>query len=289
MKNFLHSYILDPLKAIPIIFFYGIAWMLPLDLSSYIFGKIARFIGPFLKVHTLGIKNLHLAFPEKSAQEIHAILRGVWENLGRIAGEFPHINHVMKNPHRITVVNQQNLENLVKSKKPILFMAGHLGNWEIPHHVVIQHNCPIGLISRPPNNFIIKKLFDLVRAHPLTTIFFKGSEGSRQIMHHLKNGGALGVLFDQRISDGEALPLFNHPALTATGPAKLAKKYGALMIPVQVERIDHKAQFQITFHDPIDTTGTPQEIMTTLNKLLEGWIRQAPEQWLWLHKRWKLH
>jgi KDO2-lipid IV(A) lauroyltransferase len=286
MKKLFSLCIVEPLKAAPVMIFYVIARLLPVTVSSHIFGKLARMLGPFLKVHIMGEKNLALAFPDRTKSEHQEILKGVWENLGRIAGEFPHVGRLAKN--RVTVKNKEILENAYKSGKPILFMAGHLGNWEIPHHVVIHNHHAIALISRPPNNFFIKKLFDWVRFHSLTTIFFKGSEGSRHIMQHLKVGGALGILFDQRLSDGEPLPFFNHPALTATGPAKLAKKYGALMIPVQVQRLGNQVKFQVTFHDPIDTTGTPQEIMTTFNKLLEGWVREAPEQWLWLHKRWKL-
>jgi KDO2-lipid IV(A) lauroyltransferase len=286
MKKFFSLCLVDPLKAIPVMVFYMTARLLPVTLSSLVFGKLAGILGPLLKVHKMGQKNLELAFPEKTPTEREQILKGVWENLGRIAGEFPHVATIAKK--HVIVKNKEVLESVYKSGKPILFMAGHLGNWEIPHHIVIHNNHPIALISRPPNNFFIKKLFDWVRFHPLTTIFFKGSEGSRQIMQHLKNGGALGVLFDQRLSDGEPLPFFNHSALTATGPAKLAKKYGALMIPVQVKRLGNQVKFQITFHDPVDTTRTPEEIMTTFNGLLEGWIRETPEQWLWLHKRWKL-
>jgi KDO2-lipid IV(A) lauroyltransferase len=286
MKKFCSIFVLNPLKALPIICFYALARLLPVTISSAIFGKLARLLGPLVKANRMGEQNLELAFPTRTKGEHREILKGVWENLGRIAGEFPHVATIAKK--HVIVNNKEVLESAYKSGKPILFMAGHLGNWEIPHHVVIHNHHAIALISRPPNNFLVKKLFDWVRFHPLTTIFFKGTEGSRQIMQHLKNFGALGVLFDQRLSDGEPLPFFKHPALTATGPAKLAKKYGALMIPVQVQRLGKQVKFQVTFHNPVDTTGTPQEIMTTFNKLLEGWIQEAPEQWLWLHKRWKL-
>ncbi len=288
MKKVFSLWIFAPLKALPVILFYITAWILPISVSSFVFGKLSRMLGPLLKVHALGLKNLALAFPEKSPEDHEKILQGVWENLGRIAGEFPHIPKITKNATYVTVKNKHILDAVMKIGKPVVFMAGHLGNWEIPHYTLINNQYRIALISRPPNNFLIRKLFDWVRSHPFTTVFFKGPEGSRHIMQHLKMGGALGVLFDQRLSDGDPLPLFNHPALTATGPAKLAKKYGALMIPVQIERLGNKVQFQVTFHEPVETDGSPATIMTTFNQLLEGWIRQRPEQWLWLHKRWKI-
>ena len=288
MKKLLTLCVLDPLKALPILLFYGFARLLPVDASSKIFGTLARKLGPFLKVNQLGRDNLTRAFPEKSQADINKILEGVWENLGRIVGEFPHAMRIARDPKRVTMANASIFKGSVKSGRPILFMAGHLGNWEIPHGIVITHQHPIALISRPPNNFWIKKLFDCVRHHPLVTIFFKGSEGSRQIMQHLKAKGSLGVLFDQRLSDGDPLMLFDQQALTATGPAKLAKKYNALMVPVQVERLNNKVAFRITFHEPVDTSQSPEDIMQSFNQHLEDWVRMHPEQWLWLHKRWKL-
>lgn len=285
MKKWIRLLTIDLLKALPIILFYGLARMLPVHFSSFLFGKLARFLGPFLSVHKLGLKNMRLAFPDKTSQEQEKILRNVWENLGRIAGEFPHVPSIVKN--RVTVDGQEVLEKALLSDKPILFMAGHFGNWELPHYVIVGQGKEIALISRPPNNPWVKKLFDWVRSHPLVPIFFKSSEGSRQIMKHLQNRGRLGVLFDQRLSDGTPLPFFNYPALTALGPAKLAKKYGALMIPVEVERLDNKVRFRITFHPPVKTEGSAEEIMTTFNHHLEQWILKNPSQWLWLHKRWK--
>lgn len=288
MKKIFTLCIIDVLKALPIVVFYGIARLLPMDCSSKIFGSLARKFGPYLKVHQLGYENLARAFPDKTRKELNHTLEGVWENLGRIAGEFPHASRIAKDPKRIQVSNLEVFKKATTSGKPILFMAGHFGNWEIPHGFVIEQNHPIALISRPPNNFWVKKLFDWARAHPLVRIFFKSAKGSKQIMKHLKNKGSLGVLFDQRLSDGDCLKLFNQKALTATGPAKLAKKYGAIMIPVQVERVDNRVSFHITFHDAIDTNQSPQKIMQDFNDLLEVWIKKHPEQWLWLHKRWKL-
>lgn len=276
-------------KALPIFFFYFLARILPINLSSFIFGKIARLCGPLLAVHRLGRSNLQQAFPEKKPSEIEDILKGVWENLGRIAGEFPHMEKIALQPHRISIQNEELLDTLLSQNKPILFMAGHLGNWELPHYIVsTKKKSPIALISRPPNNPWVKRLFDWARYHPLVTIFFKSTQGSKQIMQYLMKGGTLGILFDQRLSDGIPLPFFGKPALTAMGPAKLAKKYGGLFVPVQVERLGPFPKFCVTFHDPIDPTLSAEEMMIVLNKQLETWVKKNPEQWLWLHKRWKV-
>lgn len=280
--------ILDPLKALPIFLLYGVARLLPIDLSSSLFGNLAKLLGPLLKVTQRGRENLRLAFPEKTEEDIEQLLKKVWYSLGQIAGEFPHVRRIAQNGRRTQTINLPILEKAMKSNRPVLLMAGHLGNWEIPHYVIVKNKFPVALISRPPNSFFVKKLFDWTREHPLVTIFFKGTEGSRKMMQHLKNKGSLGILFDQRLSDGTPLTFFGHPALTALGPAKLAKKYNALVLPVQVERLHNKSRFRVTFHEPIDTKGSPEEIMTQCNDHLETWIRKNPEQWLWLHKRWRL-
>jgi KDO2-lipid IV(A) lauroyltransferase len=285
MKKWIRLLTVDLLKALPILLFYGLARLLPVSLSSLLFGKIARFLGPLLSVHKLGLKNLALAFPEKDFEARKQILKNVWENLGRIVGEFPHVPSIAKK--RVILKGEDVLEKALSANQPVLFMAGHFGNWELPHYLIVGRGKEIALISRPPNNPWVKKLFDLVRSHPLVPIFFKSRDGSRQIMQHLKSNGRLGVLFDQRLSDGTPLPFFNHQALTALGPAKLAKKYNALMIPVEVQRLGNKVQFQVTFHPPLNTDGSAEDIMTTFNQHLEQWIRKNPHQWLWLHKRWK--
>ena len=143
MKKFFSLCILDPLKALPIILFYSMARLLPVDLSSKLFGSLAGALGPYLKVHKLGHKNLTQAFPKKSPEEINKILKGVWENLGRIAGEFPHSSRIARNPKRIQIVGQKIFEEAITQNRPILFMAGHLGNWEIPMASSYPKNIPL--------------------------------------------------------------------------------------------------------------------------------------------------
>jgi len=287
-KNIINKWIIGFFGFIPVLILYGIAKLLPIDWSSCFFGYVAKKIGPKLKVSKRGFDNIKSAFPDKKDPEINLLVEQTWENLGRIAGEFPHVQKIANDPNRLEVVNLEYMRAAKDSDSPYLMLAGHLGNWEIPHYVVLREGIEIGLISRPPNNIWTKKFFEFVRGHEKVPIFYKSVEGSRQIIKFLSKGGKLGVLFDQRLSDGTPLPLFGRPALTATGPAKLAKRFNGKIIPVQVERVENKSKFKVTFYPPLDMNKTPEDLMVSMNKYLETWIRENPSQWLWFHKRWKL-
>jgi Kdo2-lipid IVA lauroyltransferase/acyltransferase len=280
--SYIRKLVLYPLEFLIIAFIYGLFWLLPLQVSSWLGGRLGRLVGPHLKVSRLGMENLQAAFPKKSPEACAKILKGMWEHLGRVAGEFPHLAKIIQSTE---VVNLEVLKNL--DSAAILF-AGHLGNWELPHWISINETIPISLISRPPTNPLTRWLFGIIRKHPLVGIIIKGAEGTREMMRVLQNKGHIGILIDQRISDGAPIPFFGRDALTALGPAKLAYKYDALLVPVQVERIGQKPAFKVTFHKPFKATKDPVQTTKKINACLEDWIRENPEQWLWVHKRWKL-
>lgn len=279
--------IFDPLQALPVIIIYYILKMLPIDWASDGMGALARFVGPHLKVSDLGRKNLSLAFPKKTSQEREFILKGVWENLGRVVGEFPHMDTIATSPSRVEVVNGDLIDKLRDDGRPGIFVAAHLANWELPHLTVTDHGLAIALISRPPNNWILRGFLEYVRRNDLVQLILKGSSGSKELLKLLQQGGHVGILVDQRLSEGELIPFFGRDALTAMGPSKLAAKYNAPLVPVQVERL-RGAHFRVTFHAPLTLKATPDKTTKALNEIIEKWIRQNPEQWLWLHNRWKL-
>ncbi|UNM06538.1 MAG: lysophospholipid acyltransferase family protein [Holosporaceae bacterium] len=129
-------------------------------------------------------------------------------------------------------------------------------------------------------------VFKWVRYDPNVSIILKGPEGSKDFLRTLQTGKNMGILLDQRLSEGEKVPFFGRPAYTPVVPARVAYKLGAKMIPVQVERLKGVA-FRITYHKPLvlkqDATTSAQMI----NQLYEKWITEHPDQWLWFHNRWK--
>lgn len=275
---------LDALQTLGIVFIYALLKCLPMDISSSVMGKLARGVGPLLPVSRLGRDNLTKAFPKKSMKEINGILKGAWENLGRVAGEFPHVDKIAK--RRTTIINEECIAKLQNDGKPGIFLSAHLANWELPHYLVVQRGLPITLVSRPPNNPFTKKFFMWVRNHPLVFFILKGPRGTKELIHTLIHKGHIGLLMDQRFSEGVSLPFFNREAMTAIGPAKLALKYNCPIVPVHVVRTKG-VHFTVTFHAPL-VAPTPEQMTKKINHVFETWIREHPEQWLWLHNRWKL-
>lgn len=275
---------LNALQTIGILIVYGFLKILPMDVSSALMGTLARRLGPLLPVSRLGQENLKHAFPEKSSKDIDHILKGVWENLGRVAGEFPHVNAIAR--YRTTVIHGDRIQTLQQDNKPGIFLSAHLANWELPHYIVVQQGLPIALISRPPNNPFTKRFFLWVRYHPLVSFILKGPQGTKELIYTFMHNGHIGLLMDQRFSEGVRLPFFNRDAFTAIGPAKLALKYDCPIVPVHVVR-KKGVHFTVTFHPPL-VASNPEHMTEKINHMFETWIRQHPEQWLWLHNRWKL-
>lgn len=283
--KWVRKFLWDPLEFLPVFLIYGIFKLLPVRLSSLIGGVLAYHVGPLLSAHKIGKENISHAFPEKSLKEKSTILKKSWENLGRVMGEFPHLKKIAAS--YVEVVDHCGIETASKKNVPLIFFSAHMANWEIPHLILTQRHIKISLLSRPPNNWLTRKFFEWVRYDPLVSIILKGGEGSKNLIRVFQHKENLGILLDQRLSEGERLLFFGREALTPVVPSRLAEKFRALMIPVQVERLDG-AHFRITYHKPIKADQDFLKTSLKINQTFEEWIRQRPDQWLWFHNRWKI-
>ena len=263
---------------------------LPVDWASAIPGKLARLVGPHLRVSRVARRNLALAFPELPAERIEALVAEVWENLGRVAGEFPHVGWLIRN--RVEVVDLHHLHSLRDDGRPGIFISAHLGNWELAGAMACREGLPITLVYRAANNPLIEDIYRRGRAAAaFGGQIPKGSQGARQALQVLKEGGHLGMLVDQKMNDGIAVPFFGRDAMTAPAAVRYAIRFGCPLVPARVERLKG-AHFRMTFSPPLLPTGEGDArdetlaLMTEINALIERWVRAAPGQWLWLHKRW---
>ena len=263
---------------------------MPINLSSRILGKVGSFIGPKLDISKEAMQNIKIAMPEKNKKERKKIVKGMWENLGRVIGEYPHLQKLVikEKNNKIIIKGKKNLFLTKKKKIPAIFFSAHIANWEIAPMTAIINNIPVLTIFRKPNNPFVNLLIKFSR--PNIPFAPKGTEGAKQLIRSLRKGMSIGLIVDQKMNDGIKVPFFKKPAMTAPALAQLARKVKTLIIPVQIERIK-KTNFIITFHNPlkIKRNGKQKtiiEIMTEVNLMLEKWIRKNPEQWFWLHKRW---
>ena len=267
--------------------------MLSLDRASALGGRLARTIGPRLAVSNIARRNLAHAFSDKSLTEIEAIVHGMWDNLGRVAAEYTHLGEIdVTDPRgRVEMVGIENVELLRDDRIGGIFFSAHLGNWEIATLGATQNGLALTQIYRPPNNPHMERLLSGLRAPVGGINYPKGSAGAKALILALRRGEHIGMLIDQKLNEGVAVPFFGRDAMTAPALAQLALRFSCPVVPVRVERLDG-AHFRLTIYPPLslavsgDRQADIAAAMTEINALIESWIRARPEQWLWLHRRW---
>ncbi|MBV1837842.1 lysophospholipid acyltransferase family protein [Acetobacter estunensis] len=265
--------------------------------SSNLAGGFCRVVGPLLPVSKVADTNLRLAMPELDTSARRRIVRGVWENLGRTVGEFPHIASLRENTPEgpgFEVVGAEHLLAQARRGGPALFVSGHIGNWEMLPPAVARHGVGFASFYRAASNPLVDRLIrdlrDKAMADPLP-LFPKGAEGAKAALRWVSNGGRLGLLMDQKMNDGIKARFFGQPAMTAPALAFMALRLKCPVIPGYVQRLG-PARLRIVVEAPLElpASGNRQADVTlltqTINDRLEHWIRTRPESWLWLHRRW---
>jgi KDO2-lipid IV(A) lauroyltransferase len=282
---------LHPIEALPILAAYGLFWLLPLDWASALGGFLARRVGPLLPVQQIGRANLRHAFPDWAEERIQRTLAGVWENLGRTAAEYPHLARILR--ERVSVESHISLEDYHRRRaagKTAIFFSGHFANWEILPAYAASCDYPLINVFRTANNPYVDWLVQRSRRQS-GRLVPKGAAGLRDVIAAMRQGEPLGLLVDQKLNAGIAVPLFGRDAMTGTVLAQLAYRFACPAVPAWVERLAG-AHFRLLIAPPLDLPATGdrdadvRDAMTRVNALLESWIRRRPEQWLWLHRRW---
>lgn len=268
----------------------GCAGFLPVEMASSMSGWLWRLIAPYQARHKRALAHLRQAFPEKSEAEIHSIALEMWDNLGRVFAEAFHLQEIVHS-NRIVFDNLDELKALGLEKASFIACAAHLANWEIGAQIVHQlMGEPMGIYRRVKNPLVDAYVHRLrVPFYPaglLPSDSATGLKAARQ----LKSGGCLALLGDLRDRHGILTPFFNQPAYSTTFPALLGRKLGRKILAVQVIR-EAGVRFRIRGHliDIPHTDNIEADIETATRALqaqLETYIRQAPEQWMWAHKRW---
>jgi KDO2-lipid IV(A) lauroyltransferase len=265
---------------------------LPIDAASAVGGWIGRTVGYRLPVTRRARRNMQRVFPEwPAALREDRILR-MWDNLGRTAGEYPHIDRFEFGPgKRVEIEGLEHLLALRDDGEPGIFYSAHFGNWELAGLGVAHNGLPISLIYRAANNPYVNWIFTHRRSVTGIDVIPKGAAGARVALDTLKKAGHLGLLVDQKMNDGISVPFFGSAAMTAPALASFALKFRCPVVPTHVVRTEG-AHFRIIFEAPIrlQASGNHQAdlltTMTAVNHTIERWIREQPDQWLWLHRRW---
>jgi KDO2-lipid IV(A) lauroyltransferase len=284
------------LEFVIVIIFFLIFKIIGLKLSSDLGEIIGKYFGPLFRKKTIAKKNILIAFPNFNEKSINEMIDRMWKNIGRIFGEYIHINKfsiIDNSKKKIVFTNRDDAEILKKNNKPIVFFSGHFANFELMAKCLQELGFDIGAIYRPLNNIFLNPIMEFIRKKYICPIQIeKGSNGTKKLIKHISNNNPLALMVDQRLSSSIRVPFFNQPASTTTTPAQLAIKYDALLIPVFLKRLE-KTNFEFFIEEPLIINRTSDydkdifNITQIMNKKIEEFIKKDPAHWLWSHDRWK--
>jgi KDO2-lipid IV(A) lauroyltransferase len=264
-------------------------------------GRLMRRIGPWLPEHKIARGNLAAAFPDKSAAEIESVLAGSWDNLGRVGVEFAHLDKLwdydFKHPERGSRfdVSSEVIERFIQLRddnKPALVFAAHIANWELPAIVAASTGIDSAALYRRPNIAAIDRWLGETRGAIMGALIPTGLNAPVTIAHALAHGTHVGMLVDQYYVRGVEVTFFGRRTNANPLLARLAQHIDCPIHGVRIVRLpEHRFRIDLTeaitpvrdASGQIDIAGTTQII----TDVIESWVREHPEQWLWQHRRWR--
>jgi Kdo2-lipid IVA lauroyltransferase/acyltransferase len=265
---------------------------------SNIVARFMRTVGPWLPEHRIGQANLRAAFPEKSDAEIETILRGVWDNLGRVTVEFAHIDRLAEgDPWHRTFIDYdagsiERFLGLREDGKPALVFAAHLANWELPALISAADGLDTAVLYRRPNLGAVADAVFGLRVGQMGELVPTSMFAPIQLARALEAGRHVAMLVDQHYVKGVEVTFFGRRCMANPLMAVLAREAECAIHGTRVIRIEN-GRFRAEVTEPvtpardadgkIDVPGTMQAI----TDVIEGWVREYPDQWLWLHRRWR--
>jgi KDO2-lipid IV(A) lauroyltransferase len=272
--------------------FIGVVRLLGVDAASAFGGWLGRTVGPLSGAHKVAVRNLKLAFPDKDEAWRAAMLKAQWDGLGRTFAEFPLMDKILPSTGRVEVVNQERLFQIAADKVPVVFVSGHLSNWEVMPAAIVDSGVVCEMTYRAANNPYVDERIKASRFRYGVRLFApKGGDGARELLEGMKRGKSVALMNDQKFNTGVEGLFFGHPVRTAPGPSRLAIRFGTVLQPMSVQRIQG-ARFRAVVHDPIhlpntgDRTADIEAGVRLVNTFMEERIRERPEEWFWVHRRW---
>jgi len=268
--------------------------------TADLFGRITRRIGPLLREDRIGRANLTAAFPEKSPEEIEAILAGVWDNLGRLGAEFAHLDHIWEHdpahPELSRIEIQPRTHELFAQLrldgKPALIFFCHLGNWELPAVAAVAHGLDAAILFRRPNSASANRVIEELRQVKMGTLIPAGRDAPFKLAEALQRGQHVAIQVDQWFTNGVEVTFFGRKTRANPTLARLLRQIECPIHGVRIIRLPgHRFRAELSEEvqpvrdatGQIDVPGTMQAITS----VVERWVREYPDQWLWLHRRWR--
>ena len=286
MKNIKYFF-----QFIIIIIFFIFFKILGPNISSTISGKIFEFVGPFFRSKKLIHSNIRKAFSNTSFYNLNKITKMMWNNYGRVFAEYVFIKDFRKGKleSKIDIEGKEILEEIIRCKSQVIFVSGHLSNFELMALYLEKNGINLSAIYRPLNNIYLNKIMEGIRVKYICRHQIKkGIGGMKKLINLKKKNFSTALMIDQRVSEGILSNFFNYKAFTTTIPAQLVRKFDIPVVPVYIERIKG-INFKITIQQPIKFSKDEnvKSITDKLNIIIEKMIIKKPENWIWSHNRWK--
>jgi Kdo2-lipid IVA lauroyltransferase/acyltransferase len=271
------------------------------DRISAFAGRMMRRLGPWLPEHRTGRANLAAAFPERTRAEIDEILAGAWENLGRIGAEYAHLDRLWDYREQspgtgrieIPAVSLERFLQLRGDAKPALLFSAHLANWELQAVAAAALGLETAIVYRRPNIGDVADAIQKIRAVNMgTLISTHGFDAAFKVSAALERGAHVGLLVDQHFSRGVEVTFFGRRCRANPMLARLARRFDCPIHGARAVRLP-KNRFRLELTEAIAPARDAQgriEIAPTMQivtSVVERWVREHPEQWLWQHRRWR--
>ena len=261
---------------------------------------VLRRVGPWLRGHRTAQAQISAAFPEKSAREIEQILSGMWDNLARSIVEYARLDliwdHDLVHPSSGRIeIDEDTIERwgrIVRDERPLLGFAAHLGNWELAAVAMSGHGRASAIAMRMPGIRAIAQELIRVRTKAGCTPIPTGAGALSEIKARLKRGALIGMLVDQYQADGIDVVLFRRRCRMNPVLVRLARMFNAQIYGGRIIRLpDRHFRYEIVGPiEPVRDAAGKIEVEGTMQiiaGIIEGWIREHPEQWMWLHRLWR--
>ena len=266
--------------------------LLPVEAASNLGAAVFGALGPRIGLNRTVERNIELAFPEMDPSERQRIAHASWEHLGRMAAEFTMLDRLTPASGRIEVVGGERLRKLAEDKVSAVLISGHFSNFEIMAAAIVDSGLRCQITYRAANNpYFDAQIVRARRSYGVTLFSPKGVDGSRELLQAMNRGESVAFLNDQKFGDGIPAPFFGHIAYTAFAPTRMALRGDGRLVPMSVQRVGG-ARFRVVVHEPIVLARTGDRKadlaagVAQVNAFVEARVRERPEEWWWVHKRW---
>lgn len=257
-------------------------------LSAVAFGLL----GPFSDKAKKAESNLAIAFPDSTEDWRKQTIKGIFRSLGESAAELIKLEDIWnERSERLEFVVEPESKKLMEEKGAAIYITAHIGPWQVAPLITKHFGITINTMYSPESNSVVADLMLDLRKF-LGEKLIASDAGPRPMMRELNAGNSINMAMDTRLDSGKLVPFFGREALTTTVPAALALKTDAALVVARAERLP-KGRYRITVYNPLQSTipESPQkeqalELTAQINQHFESWIREYPDQWICLKRRW---